>query len=233
MAEPMPAAAFRFETYDAPRGPEWMLIHGRAAPRAMILPPLLGEGNSTRALIADVARRLAAAGIGSAIPDLPGTGESVHPVEAIGWEDWRSAAAAAANAVAAMGGTPPHLIALRGGALLDDGCAACSWWRFAPTPGAALLRQLERAQAIGDRESGRAAAEPAVAYVELAGYRLGASLRDALRVATPAEPEGPLRSRPFDGPGIAPWRRAEPAGDAALAATLAADIAEWIRSCDA
>src|SRR4051794_25648952 len=111
MAEAMRAAGFRYERYEAPRGAEWMLVHGRGAPRVLILSPLLGELNATRALLVDLARRLAAGGIGSAIPDLPGCGESVHAIETVTWEDWRDAAAAAARAV-----DMPHIVALRGGA---------------------------------------------------------------------------------------------------------------------
>lgn len=209
-----------------------MMIHGRAAPRAMIVPPLFVEANFTRSLIIDVARRLADAGIGVAIPDLPGTGESLLPIETIDWHDWRAAIAAAAAAVADMAGTPPHLISIRGGALLDDACVARSRWRLAPASGASLIRQLERAQAIGDKEAGRSGGDDAVDHVELAGYRIGRGLRGPLREALAVDAPGALRIVPFEGPGIAPWRRAEPAGDAALAERVAADIVTWIDTCE-
>jgi len=205
-----------------------MLVHGPAdGPRALILAPLFGEANGTRATIVALARRLADAGIGSAIPDLPGTGESRRPLADIGWEDWREAAAAAGRQL-----ETPHVIALRGGALLDDAVAAKSRWRFAPAPGATLLRQLERAQLVTDREG--APAQPAASgVIELAGYRMSPSLCATMRGATPGTPDGPLRGLPFEGPGLAPWRRAEPTADPDLAARLAADIAEWIRTCAA
>ena len=60
-------------------------------------------------------------------------------------------------------------------------------------------------------------------HVDLVGYRLSLALRDELRAATAAAPAGPLRVVPFAGPGVAPWRRAEPTADPALAATLAGE----------
>jgi hypothetical protein len=218
----------RYESYEAPLGREWMLLHGPAdGPRVLILAPLFGEANGTRATIVALARRLAEAGIGSAIPDLPGTGESARPLADIGWQDWRDAAAAAGRHIGR-----PHVVALRGGALLDDAVDAASWWRFAPVPGATLLRQLERAQLVSDREGGAASGANSD-VIELAGYRVSPLLCVALRVAEPATPAGPLRALPFEGPGLAPWRKAEPTADPALAARLADDVAEWIRTCAA
>ena len=233
MADPA-AALPRYETYEGPLGRESMLVHGPAdGPRVLILSPLFAEHNGTRATIVALARSLASSGIGSAIPDLPGTGESATALAAITLMDWRDAAAAAGRAIG-----QPHVAALRGAALIDDAVAAASWWRFAPAPGAPLLRQLERAQTIADRETTGGAIEPGggiggggEAAVELAGYRMSPLLCAALRTAEPADPAGPLRSLPFEGPGIAPWRRAEPTADPELAARLAADITDWIRTC--
>lgn len=217
----------RYEAYQGPSGPEWMILHGPdEGVRVLILAPLFGEANGTRALLVDMARRLAAAGVGSAIPDMPGTGESVQPLPIIGWHHWRAAAAAAGRHLGI-----PHAASLRGGALLDDAVTVRSRWRFAPAAGAVLLRQLERAQMITDREVGAAA--PAENTIALAGYQIAPQLCDQLRKAEPAEVTGPLHILPFEGPGVAPWRRAEPAGDPMLAARLADDLLAWIRTCDA
>jgi hypothetical protein len=218
----------RYDSYDGPLGAEAMLVHGPAdGPQVLILAPLFGEANGTRATIVALARRLAEAGIGSAIPDLPGTGESPLPLAKVGWVDWREATAAAGRQLGR-----PHVVAMRGGALLDDAVDATSRWRFAPVPGATLLRQLERAQLVTDREN--EGARPANGdVVELAGYRVSPALCAAMRAADPGTPEGPLRALPFEGPGLAPWRRAEPTADPELAARLADDIAEWIRTCAA
>jgi hypothetical protein len=218
----------RYQTYEGPLGREWMLLHGPdAGPRLLILAPLFGEANGMRATIVALARRLADAGIGSAIPDLPGTGESDRPLSAVGWQDWRDAAAAAGRHL-----DLPHVVAVRGGALLDEAVAARSRWRFAPAPGATLLRQLERAQRITDREASAAPGD-ANGAIELAGYRLSPLLGESLRAAETGTPEGPVRTLPFDGPGLAPWRRAEPTADPELAIRLADDIVAWIRTCAA
>jgi hypothetical protein len=224
----------RYESYEGPLGRESMLVHGPAAgPRALILLPLFAESNGMRATLVHLARALAAAGIGSAIPDLPGTGESEVALAGVTLADWCAAAAAAGRALG-----QPHVVALRGGALIDDAVDAASWWRLAPTAGASLLRQLERAQKIADKEAGGGAILPGggiggggEAVIELAGYRVSPLLCEGLRGAEPGTPAGPLRSLPFDGPGLAPWRRAEPTADPELAARLAADIADWIRTC--
>lgn len=222
----------RYERYDAAGGAEWMLAFGpTGGAQVLIVPPLFEELNFTRGMIVAMARDLADRGIGAWIADLPGMGESVRSLDGIAWSDLRSAVPAAARAVAALAGTAPHVAALRGGALLDDMAEAPSHWRFAAADGAALLRQMERAQAIGDRESGRPAADPAARFVDLIGYRLARPMRDALHAARPAALVGPLREIPFAGPGAAPWRRAEPAPDAALSAALAEDIAIWIAAC--
>lgn len=235
MAEAAGDAAARYESYEGPLGRESMLVHGpEDGPRALILPLLFAEGNGTRATIVALARVLAAAGIGSAIPDLPGTGESETALAGVDWADWRSAAAAAGRAIGR-----PHVVALRGAALIDDAVAAASWWRYAPAPGATLLRQLERAQKIADSEAAPGTVTPGggiggggEAAIELAGYRVSPLLCEGLRAAEPATPPGRLRSQAFEGPGMAPWRRAEPTADPELAARLGADIADWIHRCE-
>ncbi|WP_156680963.1 hypothetical protein [Sphingomonas profundi] len=217
--------------YDWAGGREWMLRTGpREGPQAMIVPPLFEEMNFLRALTVALARDLAGLGVGCWIVDLPGTGESARPLAETSLSDWRAGATAAAAAIAEAAGLP-HVAALRGGALIDDAAQALSCWRFAPADGAGLLRQMERAQAIGEREAGRPAAAADAPTIDLIGYRIGRPLYDAVRAAAPATPPWPLREVPFAGPGAAPWRRAEPAPDAALSRALAEDLAVWIAAC--
>lgn len=196
-------------------------------PQVLVVPPLFEELNFTRATVTAMARALAGRGIGVWIMDLPGTGESLAALAEVRLGDWRGAVAAAAARIG-----QPHVAAMRGGVLIDGAAQALSRWRFAPADGAALLRQMERAQAIGDRESGRATMAGA-GHVDLVGYRLSRDLLDELRAALPDEPGGRLRVVPFAGPGVAPWRRAEPTSDLTLAGALAADLAEWIATCGA
>lgn len=220
----------RFEDYAWPGGREWLTAFGpEQGPRVLIVPPLFEEMNYTRTLLAALGRGLAARGIGTWIMDLPGTNESPRALDEVSFADWRAAVAAAA-ATLTRGGGPPHVASLRGGALLDDAAIARSWWRFAPADGAGLIRQMERAQAIGDKEAGRRTT-PGGEHVDLIGYRLTVGLRETLRTAKPAAPSGALRELPLAGPAVAPWRRAEPTRDPALALALVEDLSDWIASC--
>ena len=226
------ASGMRYVCYPAPWGPEWMLVHGAAgAPQVLILGALFSEHNFTRAIVVEIARCLAAAGIGSAIPDLPGTGESSRTLADTSLAEWREAAAAAAGMLAETAGVRPHIVAVRGGALLDDACPGASWWRLAPATGAQLLRQMERAHKLGERERATPPAPPPDGALDLVGYRLGLALHEPLRQAVPADPAGPLRVVPIEGSGVAPWRRAEPAADPVLSRQLADDIIAWVTSC--
>jgi hypothetical protein len=211
---------------------EWMLSFGEKEwPQAIILSPLFEEMNFTRALVADLARNLATHRIGSWLPDLPGTGESGRSLGEIMWQDWRDATRSCCDAVAHATGATPHLVSIRGGALLADAAQGRSWWSFAPASGASLLRQLERI----DRISGLKVAPQSIDIMyECAGYQLNREMRAGLAAATPLTPTVPFRIAPAElaGEGVPLWHRAEPMRDPALAAALAADIAQWVRACE-
>ena len=136
--------------------------------------------------------------------------------------------AAAAEARRAADGSPPHVVSLRGGCLMDDAADAASRWRYAPVDGSALLRPLERAHRVANRESG--VVEQEHGAVPLAGYSFAPALLDGLRAAKPTAPER-CRTVAPERPGLPLWRRAEPGTDPELSERLAADIAEWISSC--
>ena len=223
------ALAPRYERYPVGDGAEWMLVRGpETGARVLILGALLNEGHLLRALTIETARRLAARGFGCAVPDLPGCGESLLPLRTAGWNDWRTAAAAAAEARRAADGSPPHVVSLRGGCLMDDAADAASRWRYAPVDGSALLRPLERAHRVANRESG--VVEQEHGAVPLAGYSFAPALLDGLRAAKPTAPER-CRTVTPEGAGLPLWRRAEPGTDPELSERLATDIAEWISSC--
>lgn len=204
---------------------EWMLRIGPAeAPPVLIVPPLFEEMNRTRALIAATMRALAAKGYAAWLPDLPGTGESERPLSEVSWDDWRAAVSEAADHVAAASGRAPIVAAIRGGCLIDDAAEGAGHWRFAPVPGASLVRDMERS---------------AIAGVAWAGYHPSPSLRDEVVAATP-EPAARLRTVRLasdageaDGKiaGPALWRRSEPGHSAPLADAAAADIAAWAKTC--
>src|SRR3954469_12418228 len=68
--------------YDWAGGREAMLRFGPdTGPVVIAAMPLFEEANRTRAFIVTILRALAAQGIASALPDLPGTGESLIETE--------------------------------------------------------------------------------------------------------------------------------------------------------
>src|SRR5690606_13943847 len=81
---------------------EYALTVDRARPaRVLIIPALFDEANRLRRFTVELMRRLDSAGIDSALPDLPGTNESLQPLDAQTGDGWRAATAAAAAHFAA------------------------------------------------------------------------------------------------------------------------------------
>ena len=211
----MSASGLRYDRY-GPDG-EWMMRIGPEGPAVLFVPPLFEEMNRTRAFMAATMRALAAAGYGSILPDLPGTGESERDLSGRSWDDWR-------QAVAGLGRVSFATVAVRGGCLLDDACHLPAW-RLAPVDGASLVRDLERSAMVAGGGS--------------AGYDPSPGLIEALRAASPA-PAASIRTvrlssdrgeadLKLDGPPL--WRRSEPQTSSELSELIARDIAEWIRRC--
>lgn len=208
-------------------------------PVVVMLPALFEEHNRTRTFTVAMLRALAAIGVASVLPDLPGQGESVVPTERATVEAWQQALA---GLVAAQGAVRPvHLGVMRGAALLDSATGVKSVWRFAPVPGRAVLNDLRRAEAVSGRKDWSAFnldSPPA----NLVGNDIGWPLYAALEVHEAlGMPAVPLRTVRLDSdpaladlklPGAPLWRRAEPGHDAALAQRLADDLAAWVRQCD-
>lgn len=229
--------------YDWPGGREAMLRFGpTAGPTAIFAMPLFEEANRLRAFAVTLCRQLAARGIATALPDLPGQGESLLPTEDARLEHWRAAFAAAAYGL----GPSVHGIALRSGSVVDVDAALTSRWRLSPVAGAAVLADLRRAAFVGTRARGETVPLQIntldEAPILLAGNRIALPLFGALAEDdVVADATGiPLRTlrlasdrtpadRKIDAAPL--WRRAEPGNDPALAATLADDIAEWIARC--
>jgi hypothetical protein len=212
------------ETYHAPTGSEFLLrLFPEFERQVILLEPLLEERNFLRRTVLDLAGLLGGKGIGTSIPDLPGCGESLIDAGSVTLSIWRDAVANASTAVADQIGGPAHIVALRGGALIDDAASAASWWRFAPANGHDLLRPFRRAQ--------RLRGEPANA--DATGYGFAPDMISALEAATPVKPNGPLREVAADPGSVPLWNRAEPSIDIKLAQWLADDISQWIATCDA
>lgn len=202
------------------------LLHlrpGDAATSVIVALPPFEEANRLRAIMADVARRLNARGLTVAMPDLPGTGESLVATADARLADWRAAFGAAAAALPGR----TYGVGIRGGALIDVEAELAGRWLWSPQGGAALARELARLQQLGDGMiAGNAVSDELLAELAGAEPAVAGSLR-TVRLASEAQPA----DRKLDAPP--PWRRAEPDGDPALAALLADDIAEWIAACDA
>jgi pimeloyl-ACP methyl ester carboxylesterase len=212
--------------YDLPtilRGPD-------TGPCVLFLPPLFEEMNRTRRLLADLGRALAASGIGSLLPDLPGTGDAAGTPDVAAWQT------ATAHLIEALAQRPLRVVAVRGGALLTDGSGSQGLYRISPAAsGASLLREMMRAQAIADQEREGVRVSPS-AYetrfargetVALTGYDFTPALAAQLTTLTLPDAAVPLRISPVEGPPV--WRQAEPAPAPAFAAALAEDIAAWMR----
>ena len=206
-------------------GEEFALVAGPsvATARVLIIPALFEEANRTRRMLVETMRALAAAGVASVLPDLPGCNESLAPLELQTLGDWR---VAIATAVANLAAT--HILTLRGGALLaaDD----MPGWRFEPVGGAQALRPMLRARTVAAREEGRSEtmdgllADARERGIELIGYRLGAAMVRELEAGKTTVSAGQPALSLDELGGAALWLRSEPGEDAELSAALAARL---------
>jgi hypothetical protein len=195
-------------------------------PQILVLQPLFDEANRCRRTISLMMRALASRGIGTTLPDLPGLGESLVPLAETRWEDWSAAVSAWAEEI-----RPVAIAAFRGGALLDSVPGLTAHWRFAPETGARIVRDLERTRLTST------AADKDV----LGGHKLAPAFISTLRTADLAphdrvrtvRPDSDAADADLHVPGTPLWRRAEPGEDAALAESLADDLAQWIHQCAA
>jgi pimeloyl-ACP methyl ester carboxylesterase len=216
--------------YDWAGGREAMLRFGPAtAPVVIVALPLFEEANRTRTFAVALMRLLADRGIASALPDLPGTGESLVQVEDTTLTAMREAMAAAVDH---LGTRRAYACGIRSGALLDVTAFVHARWHLAPVEGEALTTELLRI-------AGKPA--PAEGPLLAGGNLLTSAMIADLKVATTDAEPGPLRivrlesdprSADLKPPGAPLWRRAEPDHDPALAALLADDITTWIRACE-
>lgn len=232
--------AFRYRSYRWRGGDEWLAEIGDGPP-ILIVPPLLEELNRCRAFLVGFMRGLAEAGFHAVLPDLPGTGESPRDLRDTTWNDWTGALGVLSFDLKARRQTPV-LATFRGGCLLEEQVDVAGRWRFAPVAGNALVRDLIRArQATStDKVAAKTIEEEARSGPsEFAGYALSPHLFAALSDARlPSLQDGRtlrLNSDPADADlkveGKPLWRQAEPGNDAALSASLAADVAVWARRC--
>ena len=235
------APSFDFRLIDTPAGSLPCIVRGPlTGPQLLIIPPLFEEMNRTRALLAGIGRGLTERGIGSWLPDLPGTGDSDIPLTAVAWPDWRESIRAVSQYIAATHGKAPSSFSVRGGALLDDAAADADRMRLAPvTSGDRLLRELLRIRVAAEQERGTPTSLAALedqlrsTTLELGGYPITPALAAGLSAARASAIEpgrtaalaGGVGDLMFEGPPV--WRQAEPIG----ARALADDLAAWIALC--
>lgn len=226
--------------YDGPGGREALLRFGPAqGPVVLVALPFWEEANRTRALAVALLRALAMHGLGGAMPDWPGTGESMVETEKASFAQWRLAHRAAAEALADR---RCYGVSIRGGTLVDSLGNLAGRWHLAPMTGEAVLRDVIRLRAAAGLRGDEHGVFGAESPVRVAGNRVSphflAELAGAEQLASSGAPYRVVRlghdrapaDRTIDA--VPPWRRAEPQEDPELAVTLAEDIAQWIASCE-
>ena len=204
---------------------------GAAVRTILIVPPLFDEMNRTRRMIVQTMRALAAQGVSSMLPDLPGCNESLAPMSQQSVTGWRHAVADVTRHHKTT-----HIVAIRGGCLLDD-AAELPCLRLAPVAGASLLKTMLRTRIAADREAGvsnsveelRALGDNA--DLDLAGYRLSSLMLQELDAAIPAQGEFLNEVRMSDVAGTPLWLRSEPGENADMSAALARRLDEWSAIC--
>lgn len=219
--------------YDWPGGREAMLRFGPAdGPVVVAALPLFEEANRTRAFVVTILRELAARRIGGALPDLPGTGESLVPTDAATIMKMRDAYEAATHRLPGVA----YGFGIRSGALLDSLALLNGRYYVTPQEGPDLLRELAKVRQEPSPDGWWADED----VFEIAGNRIPSGLLAELTGVTPFD-SGTIRTvrlesdpKPADRkfPGAPLWRRSEPDNDPALAALLADDIAAWVRRCE-
>jgi len=210
----------------------------QSARRVLLVPPLFDEMNRMRKMLVDVMRALEGLEVGSFLPDLPGTNESLIGLEQVTLSGWQAAIQACAQQHEIS-----HIASFRGGTLTVAAMDKDNHWIFSPVKGATLLRMMLRTRVAADREAGlntslaELAAQAETRPLELAGNIIGSDLFAQLNAAEiPAmENQRIVRlesdNKPSDIqiPGSALWLRAEPDDDLAMSKTIANDIAAWIK----
>jgi hypothetical protein len=201
---------------------EYALTFDRQRPRRLlIVPALFDEAHRMRRLTVEVMRRLDGAGVDTILPDLPGTNESLQPLDPQEPQDWFDAMTAAARLFEAT-----HVLGIRSGCLFTP--PALPALHYAPVKGASILRQMLRARTLTAREAGREETRDGLMElalgqgIELAGYRLGAEFIRQFDGLAPTPAASEIAQETIGGSGL--WLRAEPGESAVQADALAAAV---------
>lgn len=219
---------------------EFCLVAGTECEvQLLLIPPLFDEMNRMRQVLVDVMRRLAELGIGTILPDLPGTNESLLPRDHATLSIWQESLQSCQKSLGNI-----HLVAsFRGGCLIDGILPVLPHWRFSPVDGQRLLRAMMRTRIASDKEAGKTATisdltqQAASETLNLAGNAINPDMFSEMQAAQAVDLANVrlvrLKSDPklADGQidGSALWLRAEPESDPELAEAISKDIGQWAR----
>ncbi len=174
----------------------------------LVIPPFFNEHNLMRRQLVETMRRISEAGYRCVLPDIPGTNESIEPVELQSLARWEEAIAQAMEHFDAS-----HILAVRSGALIAP--KSFQGWLYAPQSGAKLLRGMLRARVIASRELGVHETSERLLEIGrseglvLSGWQLGADMIRDIEDTHPAEAGyRTIEQSDLGGPGL--WMRAEP-----------------------
>ena len=235
MTGQLECSSYRFADRD-----EYCLRSGvKHSIQILLVPPLFDEMNRMRRMIADIMRLLDNHDVGTTLPDLPGTNESLYPQQDTSLEIWREAL----NICRDNQQGCSHIVSFRGGCLIDDLSDNLPVWRLTPVKGNSLLRTMLRTRIASDKEAGTTTSMADLANIvktesiELAGNIISppmfAQLQDSV-VKTPkllrtARLESDSKSADVRLNGTPLWLRAEPDADPSLSQSIADDLVNWIR----
>jgi exosortase A-associated hydrolase 2 len=162
---------------------------GAAAPVVLVLPAFAEEMNKTRRMLSLFAQQAQAAGIGTLIPDLYGTGDSEGDFGEATLERWADDLDRAARWLEARSAAPLSVLAVRCGALLANllpgrrpGGSLVLWQPV--TSGRVFANQFLRLRLAGELLAGGGQADSAAlrkelereGRLEVAGYETSAEL---------------------------------------------------------
>ncbi|MEO0440921.1 MAG: hypothetical protein AAF067_08610 [Pseudomonadota bacterium] len=236
MSSTLEFSSFPFRDHE-----EFCLVAGEDCEvQLLLIPPLFDEMNRMRQMLVDVMRRLEKCGIGSILPDLPGTNESLLPRDHATLSIWQESLQSCQKSL----GNINFIASFRGGCLIDGIAPELPHWRLSPVDGQRLLRAMMRTLIASNKEAGKISSisnltqQAASETLNLAGNAVNPDMFSELQAAQPVDLANVrlvrLKSDPKPAEsqiaGSALWLRAEPESDSELAEAISKDIGEWIRS---
>jgi hypothetical protein len=223
----------------AATGPVWLSGWlGNNGRHLLFVPPLFGEMNRCRRLMADCASLLAEQGFSCWIIDLPGTGESEADQAQLSLDDWHDAVDRAAIDINA-----DAIIALRGGAILGRQCQHLPHWSLAAMDGPKIIRELLRLRMASDRASGllstttQLTALGGTKGLEIGGFWLSPALFNGISKELLSNYNNRISyqletiHKEIEGHALAGdpmWRHAEPGRSPDRAMAMANAITDWL-----